>query len=381
MIRMLRIGCVLFTSTVVLFVLVNIAAALAYPYDERLVVSGHPVFDEANRATYERIYQQPIGVAREIVGESWSERAWIFEPYVQFRERPRRSQFVNISTDGFRLNAPNAREMFDPATPAVFLLGGSTTFGYGVRDEDTIAAHLEALFRERQPGRPVAVYNFGRGYYGSGQEFLLLKLLVQRRMVPAAAIFIDGVNEQLCPTYSANIAEAFRIIQNDPWAEVRAVARSLPIFRALRSPNRSALVDNALYLDRSIAQPFAFECSCQVNERCHDQLMGSYLLNKQLVRAMGEQYGFAAQFTLQPVGGYKNRFTTSPFGPMPDRTQLWKWFEEHTMNGEGDYSLAGVLEDLSGDAFVDNLHYTSAAHRAIATAIYPRVAAALDAGR
>ena len=122
------------------------------------------------RDTYERIYQLPISAVRETVAECWMENAWIFEPYVQFRERPRVGQFVNISPDGFRLNAKEGRKAFDPDAKAVFVFGGSTAFGYGVRDQDTIAAHLEAIFRERQPEQRVAVYNFGRGYYGPAKN-------------------------------------------------------------------------------------------------------------------------------------------------------------------------------------------------------------------
>jgi hypothetical protein len=377
MARSLKALCFIFTGTVVLFVLVNLAAAYLYPRDTRAVFSGHPVFNEAMRATYERIYQMPISVVRETVAECWMENAWIFEPYVQFRERPRIGQFVNISPDGFRLNAKEGRKAVDPTAKAVFVFGGSTTFGYGVRDQDTIAAHLEAIFRERQPEQRVAVYNFGRGFYGSSQEFLLLKLLVQRGTVPQVAVFMDGVNEQFCPTYSANIAEMFKIAQEDPWAKVRAVLTSLPLLRLSRTPYRTELAKNALYLNRAL-ESYSFECGCHVEATCHTQFENTYLLNKQLIRAIGKQFGFESHFILQPVGGYKNRFTTTPYEtPMPDRTALWQYLEQRTMNGEGDHSFAGILENISGDAFVDNLHYTSATHRLIAEAIYASVVRSL----
>jgi hypothetical protein len=215
-------------------------------------VSGHPVFNEPTRATYEKIYQLPISVIREVVGECWTEDAWIFEPYVQFRERPRTGQFVNIAPDGFRLNARDAANRFDPAAKAVFIFGGSTTFGYGVRDQDTIAARLEVLFRERRPEEKVAVYNFGRGYYDSNQEFLVLKLRVQRGVVPRVAVFLDGVNEQFCPAYSANIAEMFKIAQEDPWDGTRTVVASLPVRHLLRTPYWTELAQNALYINRAL---------------------------------------------------------------------------------------------------------------------------------
>jgi hypothetical protein len=112
--------------------------------------------------------------------------------------------------------------------------------------------------------------------------------------------------------------------------------------------------------------------------KCHAQFVNTYVLNKELIRAMGKKFGFESHFILQPVGGYKNRFTKSPYDtPIPDRTALWQSLEQHTMNGEGDHSFAGILENVSGDAFVDNLHYTSATHRLIAEAIYASLARSL----
>jgi uncharacterized protein YndB with AHSA1/START domain len=372
--------CVLFTASLALFVLVNLFAAYRYPRDTRAVFSNQPVFNDTLRTIYEGIYQLPISVVREIVAESYMENAWIFEPYVQFREQPREGRFVNISSDGFRLNSRTDRKTLDPTPPSsVFILGGSTTFGYGVRDEDTIAAHLEALFRRDDPerGHRVAVYNFGRGYYGSGQELLLLKSLVQRGMVPKVAVFMDGINEQFCPQYSANIAEVFKIVQRDPAAKLREVVASLPVMRFASSPYRSELAVNAMYINRAL-HGYSFECGCRQETACQTQFMKTVLLNKQLIRAMAKEFGFEVHFILQPVGGYRNRFTTSPEGTKrPDHSWLWREFERHSRNGENDHSFAGILEEYQGEAFVDKVHYTSGVNRLIAERMYPSVVRSL----
>jgi hypothetical protein len=169
-----------------------------------------------------------------------------------------------------------------------------------------------------------------------------------------------------------------KIAQEDPWAGTRAVVTSLPVRRLLQTPYRSELAQNALYINRAL-KGYAFECSCPENTDCHQQFAKSYALNKDLVRTIGKQLGFDTHFILQPAGGYRNRFTTSPYGPpMPDRTALWHWLEQHAMNGEGDHSFAGILENFTRDAFVDNLHYTSTVHRLIAEALYPSVVQSLD---
>src|SRR5262245_48452486 len=103
MIRGFKAFCLVFTVTVGLFAVGNLVVAYFYPRDTRAVLVGHPVFEEATRATYERIYRLPIADVRQMVAECWMENAWVFEPYLEFRERPRHGRFVNISPDGFRL--------------------------------------------------------------------------------------------------------------------------------------------------------------------------------------------------------------------------------------------------------------------------------------
>ena len=65
-----------------------------------------------------------------------------FAPWVGERERPTASRFVNVNGYGIRSNGrpfDNLSNLQD----AVWFYGGSTTFGYGVADAETIPAQLE----------------------------------------------------------------------------------------------------------------------------------------------------------------------------------------------------------------------------------------------
>src|SRR5205085_1642822 len=44
-------------------------------------------------------------------------------------------------------------------------------------------------------GRPVRVYNFGRGHYYLSQERVLYERMVVAGMVPDLAVFVDGLND------------------------------------------------------------------------------------------------------------------------------------------------------------------------------------------
>ena len=49
-----------------------------------------------------------------------------------------------------------------PGTVRIILLGGSTTYGYGVNDDQTIDAYMRSLLPEHYPGRHFEVVNGAR---------------------------------------------------------------------------------------------------------------------------------------------------------------------------------------------------------------------------
>lgn len=151
-----------------------------------------------------RIYPGwPRGRVAELLEESW-ERPLRFDPATEFSEVPFQGKYVNVREPGYRLGRDPG-----PWPPAagvhnVWVFGGSTAFGYGVADGETIPSFLQESLRRRYPGTPVAVYNFGQAYFYSSQELSLLQsLLATGAPAPEVAVFLDGINEhQSEPYYS-----------------------------------------------------------------------------------------------------------------------------------------------------------------------------------
>jgi hypothetical protein len=122
-------------------------------------------------------------------------REFMQEVFTQFRERPGTGRYVNIEPAGFRRSAPQAPWPPEADRPNVFLFGGSTAFGYGAADEQTLASLLQTGLANRLRDRPPRVYNFGRGGYFSAQERILFEQLVVGGARPDLAVFVDGVDE------------------------------------------------------------------------------------------------------------------------------------------------------------------------------------------
>ena len=130
-------------NVVVVFVVLNGLLALLYwAYDSFL-----PHTDVEKKYGIEKLAQvYPARSEEEIralLRETWS-RPVIYEPFTQFREKEFQGRFVNVAPQGFRVSQnqgawPPAKTDFN-----IFLFGGSTIFGYGVSDNETLASRIQA---------------------------------------------------------------------------------------------------------------------------------------------------------------------------------------------------------------------------------------------
>jgi hypothetical protein len=87
----------------------------------------------------------------------------------------------------------------------VWVFGGSTVFGKGQRDANTIPS---ALAREAAAaGTPVEVLNLGNPAYTSYQEWLLFERRLAAGPPPAVAVFLDG---------TADLEVQAEVLSSDP---------------------------------------------------------------------------------------------------------------------------------------------------------------------
>jgi len=75
----------------------------------------------------------------------------------------------------------------------VWLLGGSTAFGFGQRDDRTIASEMVRLAEER--GVAIRVENLGVSGYVNWQETQVFEDLLAAGERPDIAVFLDGAND------------------------------------------------------------------------------------------------------------------------------------------------------------------------------------------
>ena len=308
---------------------------------------------------YPKIYPNPsVAEIRDILQETWR-RHYAYEPFTQFREGDYQGRYVNVSADGYR----NSRNQgpWPPSSEAanIFVFGGSTTFGYGVTDDETIPSHLQRRLQERF-NKPLHIYNFGRGHYYSSQELILFQRLISKGFRPDAAIFIDGLNDFFydsdLPLFTDNLSRhVSKEVKLDFCHE-----NSLPVCRLLR------------YHSDQTPQEYV------VDPLTVDSVIQMYRNNKQIIEATGRAFAVPTLFVWQPVPGFKydleyhyfshgittNKHKLSGVGYQSVETL----FKTGKM-GENFVWCAGLQENLTEPLYLDMVHYTSAMADRVANCI------------
>ena len=181
-----------FFSTLLLFIFLNIFVYLCFIVRDTIVYRSQIFlsYRQSLEPLYPLLSKQKIN---ELLYETWS-RPYVYEPYTQFKERSFSGKYINVSNDGFRVVKNQGPWPPDSNNLNVFLFGGSTAFGYGVKDDESIPSNIQELISAKT-NKKVCVYNFGRGNYFSSQERILYEKLLTLGYIPDIAVFIDGLND------------------------------------------------------------------------------------------------------------------------------------------------------------------------------------------
>lgn len=281
---------------------------------------------------------------------------WRYEPIVGFVAEQQQSRFVNVNAGGIRSNGGLAHSI----DGAIWFLGGSTTFGYGVADSETIPAFLE-----QELGRPVV--NFGvPGHYSLYENRLMIHYL-RLGFRPSAVLFLDGVNESC----QADLAEdelggLVALSQRGySWQPSRPV-----VYAAMRGMTKAARALNLIGPDPALV----------VELECH--AAGRVIpLSQVAVRALDEReffcktYGLDCRTYIQPFAGVHGRHDV-PADQSDYLPTLYRYLEPGWKASQVTF-VTGALDGQNHHAYVDEAHYSMASHKLIASAIaatLPRVA-------
>lgn len=297
-----------------------------------------------------------------------------YYPFVEYIEKARNGKFVNVSNQGTRCHYPN-RDFctVKGGGGEIWMFGGSTTFGYSVKDNETIAAYLSESMPDYR------IVNFGAASYYSTIERIRFENLLTEFPSPKAAVFIDGLNDFYffnVPDESA-FTKAYSLILNKEEKpssfvnDLRARLKRLAIYRLLE-------------------EKFGLSGKASVTTASPEQISKAITrlyLNQAMVEFIGDKLGVAVLNVLQPIPLYGVGHKTSQvprevlnFG---DHENSGLAYRKMLMpNGELRHQNSRTLNlanlGINEGMYVDTVHYTPLFNKKIAQEIYKRLSGQLQ---
>lgn len=307
-------------------------------------------------------------------------REFAYEPFTEFREKPASGRYVNVDANGFRRSRGQGPWPPGDAFFNIFMFGGSTTFGIGVPDDQTVASHLQTILNTTRDGaRPVRIYNFGRGAYYSSQERALFERLLVAGHVPDLAIFLDGLNdfffydgdrpaltgvlEQLMEqTVPAPVGMGVALRPDKRGLAYTTLIDALPVVRLLARwrwtpPQRNVMLWRP---DGEQGRRPAYD-----DAAISDWVIARYAANRTLIAAAAAAMGVQAVFVWQPVPLYKYDLRYHRYQGNFGRYEYLRFgyprmaeFVHGHPQGTHFVWCADIQEELHELLYVDQVHYS-----------------------
>ena len=321
-------------------------------YGEDKILKAYPGWREAD--------------VEALITETWHGLGFEYEPFVQFKEKPLRGRFINVDPAGFRFSKDQAPWPPRPQAFNVFVFGGSTTFGIGLPDDETIASYLQECAQANHPDSPLAVYNFGRQAYFSSQELILFQELLKAGFAPQVAVFIDGLNDFNNADGQPYFTEGLR--------------------RFMAGQMRPSLLDNlpmvwaAHWVSDHWKKPQPQKATGYDDRVVVEGVIDRWLANKKMVETIADRFGVRTIFVVQPAPTYKYDLRYH-FLLHSDKGYVDFWprgkygyalMENLWAQGKlGPHVLwlADMQQDKRENLYVDAVHYTAPFSKEIAAQI------------
>jgi hypothetical protein len=348
-------AALLLLNTVVLLVLVGLGAAAWFSWRPTRWPPGPRHFQELHGAAA-RVYPgRTTEEVKALLDEIWS-RSVEYQPFYEFKERAYRGRFVNVSEEGFRRVRDQGPWPPSPDDLNVFVFGGSTTFGYGIADDETLASFLQEELKRRRR-RPVRVYNFGCAYHYSSQERARFQQLLIEGFVPHLAVFVDGLNDfharEEWPTYTRDLHQ----YMEDVIAQRRGLPpRLISLDRLAAARRQSGRLLEVTAADEPLA----------------DRLIARYLDNKKMIEAVAAAYGVRPVFVWQPISVYgfdwkrhHNPDSRPQLLPRMGTERMAARLATHPLGPEFIWA-ADIQAQVPDPLYVDGIHYAPNLCRAVA---------------
>ena len=362
-------------NTLVLLIIVNLIFFLGILFLKERITVGPLTFEpDVLKVIYPNHSPEEI---KGILGETYKQhldlgkitRGYEYESFTGFKEVPRKGKYVNIDPNGYRYIENQCDYPISNKTFNIFVFGGSTTFGVGLPDSETIPSRIQTQLRQKLNRTDICVYNFGRSFYYSSQERVFFQEQILKGQKPNISIFIDGLNEPEVGPQNERILQNFMQGKH----KISLFFSDVSIIR----------------ISNYISDKYFRKVAPMYLEDDLKKILNRYLDNKKIVTSIGNSYGIQTYFVIQPIPNYnynlsynilftKHLLSYDDNADLVLRKQFYYAFNDYYQNlstpQKNQYIwLADLQKDEKNNLYVDYAHYTANFSNKIAESISERI--------
>lgn len=223
-----------------------------------------------------------------------------WEPLVYWRSRPYDGHHVRIDDEGIRATWKPETGGGGGAAVRIFCFGGSTMWGSGVPDDQTIPSHIARLLWDG--GVHAEVVNYGQLGYMSTQELVALMREVQQGNVPTVALFYDGINdinsagfnvEAGLPVREFLLGTAFDAFQDPTLVKLGSIY-------VQRSPV-AKLFGSTWHRGEAVERRISNHIKTYTPQQFAQDIVSAYVMNVIMADTIANEFGFTCLFYWQPT--------------------------------------------------------------------------------
>lgn len=335
-------------SVMLLFFFINLILYIGISIFDKQIPKGSLHYGkETIKKTYPDMTEKEM---MDMLQETWYGPGSEYEQLTQFKRKPQQGQYMNIDKQGFRYVENQCQYPISKDNFNIFVFGGSTTFGYGVADKDTIPSRIQAKIEGS------CAYNFGRGSYTNIQDMILFETLVLKEQIPDVVIFINLLNDYF-------------------YSELKYTSKLKDYFEG---DNKLAYSLSSFPIMRLVNYGYREEVVIRSEEELREITL-RYLSNKRMIEAISREYNITPYFVVQPIPNYKYNLSNHiVFQAHPDVLDIqitskmgYEILEEYRTD---DFIwLADMQEGRNENLYVDSVHYTAKFSDEIAEEIVNRI--------
>jgi len=285
-----------------------------------------------------------------------------YDPYRTHWAQPSEARYVNVDSLGRRVTVQYGLR----GGRQIWMLGGSTMWGYTARDSFSIPS-LTARELATRGLLDVEVVNLAQAAYNSTQELNTLELELIRGGHPAVAVFLDGYNDIATAWVNGEAGHTY----GDQSVDRQIELGNRGFWKELIGLGRHSAIVQRLQRTLGGAPARGPQAGPEVCGGVASYLRGVIDLSE----AVGSRYGFPVRYFLQPVHVASGKPFTAWETSLPKQRALLpcvRALDSALADRKGTtvVPLFDIFDADSTTVFVDqNAHITETANRRVAARI------------